>query len=816
MPSISALNSALSGLKIAQSNIGLLSSNIANVNTEGYTRKTQEQSTVIVAGKGQGVLAAKVERTVNAFLQRELYDQRAVAKNYETKQAYLQQIQEFHGPAENEAAISNQIGRLKESFQALANDPSKEYLLNDVYQQAKQTVDKIHGFSDLITRLRNDAQNEMKRITESVDALSAQIADLNLQIKGLANLERSTADLEDQRDVAINKMAEYVDISYYERTDKVIVVQTQYGTPLADEQPHTMHFNPTSIGAVTSYPATVAAIRIDDPVTGVNLTDQKGLGGQLGALIELRDTILPSYQAQMDELSYRLAERMDSQGLRLFSLSNEALPLDDPTQTKPLGYAGFSQEIVVNPDIVADKTLIRSGTNGNTVSVGSAEQVRKIVDFGFGNTAYQQATSTFDMSATTNAGISGTKAIQSYGALANHADITPPTNNTFRIQVGAGAPVNITIGAADTANDLVNTINASFPDLASLGPNGNLHLNATDDLVISDVNIGTAGLTALGLAAGTTPVTNVDTLHNLLGLSSRARVVGTTNVRELGALASSDYINPEVGAGGNDTFTIQLGAGAPTSFEIAPGASANTLVGNINAVYPGLAQVGPNGNLVLTSLQPITIGDVNLGTQGLAELGLTTGTTNPVDPSFTLQLGIREPVTIDIPSTDTPTELLTKLNAIDGITADLSIPEGFLRIRPTEGGDIILTDGPGNPLAQMGVTVSNIAHTAFNSANVGPNGSVSETGISTSDNLIDYSTQAVSKQSQDASNIDSRITAEQIYRDTLQRRIEDESGVNIDEEMANLVQMQNNYAASAKAIQVIEEMFQTLLSSVLR
>jgi flagellar hook-associated protein 1 FlgK len=816
MPSVAALNSALSGLKIAQSNIGLLSSNIANVNTEGYTRKTQEQSTLIAGGQGQGVFAGVVDRAINSFIQRELFDQRAVAANFETKQLYFQQIQEFHGPAENQAAISNQLGQLKESFQALADDPSKEYLVNDVYLQASQTVDKMHQFSDLITRLRNDAQNEMQQIANSTNALSAQIADLNIQIKALANVNQSTATLEDQRDIAIAQIAEYVDISYYERTDKVVVVQTQIGTPLADDIAHTLEFNPTSIGPVTSYPNSVEAIRVDDPVTGVNLTDQATLGGKLGALIELRDTTLPSYQAQLDELAFRTAERMDSQGLRLFSYSDESLPLDNPNETKPLGYAGFAREITINPDIVANKDLIRSGTNGNIVSIGSSEQVRKIVDFAFSDVAYQQATSTFDLTATTNAGISGTQIINNYGALDTHPDITIGANDTFSIQIGAAPAVNIAITAGQTADDLVNTINASFPDLAALGPNGNLYLNADDTLAIADVNLCTAGLSALGLTAGTTNVATVDTLHNLLGIASRVQEVGDTDIAEMGALSSSDYINPVLGVGGNDTFSIQIGSGTPVDIEITTGASANTLVGIINTAHPGLAQLGPNGNLILTSLQSITVADVNLGVQGVEELGLKIGTIQPTDPSFTIQLGNREPVTIDITSTDTPSSFLAKINAIDGVEARTTIPDGFLEILPSEGGDIILTDGPSNPLAQMGVTVGNIAHTAFNTTNVGPNASVSETGISTSNNIIDYGVQIVSKQSQDAANVDSRIQTEQIYRDSLQKQIDDESGVNIDEEMAALVQIQNNYAAAAKAIQVIEELFQTLLSSVLR
>jgi hypothetical protein len=467
----------------------------------------------------------------------------------------------------------------------------------------------------------------------------------------------------------------------------------------------------------------------------------------------------------------------------------------------------------VNPDIVADKSLIRTGTTGNTIPVGSNELIRKIVDFTFGENAFQQGTSTFDLTSVTNAGISGTSILTSYGTLDTHPAINPGTNDTFSIQLGAGAPANITITAGQTAADLVSTMNASFPDLAALGPNGNLYLNSTQDITIGDVNLGAAGLDAIGISAGTVPVANVETLFDQLGLSSRARVIGTTDLVELGVLDGSDYINPVPAIPNRDTFQLSIGGGAPTNVTINLGDTVNDLVNTINTTYPGLASLGPNGNLVMSSLESIAITDVNLGTIGLAELGLVAGTTQTNLPSFTVQVGNKVPVQIDILSTDTNVELLSKLNAIDGIDAQYTIPDGFLQITPTEGGDITVNDGTSNPLAQMGLTVANVAHTAFNATNVGPGGTLSGTGISIGLGLVEYSAEAISKQSQDAAIIETTITAEQVYRDSLQRRLSDNSGVNIDEELANLIQIQNNYAASAKAIQAIEEMFNTLLAS---
>lgn len=806
---IAALNSALSGLRIAQSNINLISNNIANVNTVGYTRKTQQQQALVIDNRGVGVVAQDIQRAVDKFLQREVLDQIGVTSALQTRARYLQQIQEFHGPAENEYAISNQLGKLKDAFQNLANDPGKEYLLNEAFTEATETVDKFHEFSDLLTRLRNDAQNEMDQIVQNINALTEHIANLNQQIKAAFAVNKPIADLEDQRDIAMNELADYIDISYYERSDKTIVVQTQQGSVIADELPRKLHFNPATIGPTMYYPDSVAAIRIEDPVTGTNITDQENLGGKLGSLTELRDQTLPRYQAQMDEMAYRMAQRFDSQGLRLFSLSNQSIPIDDPTLDPPNGYAGFARSIRVNPAVVDDRTLIRSGTTGNVVAAGSAEVLRKIVDFTFGDIAYQQAAGTTDISGAATARVFGTVNISNLATLDADPNIVPGTSDTFSIQLGAGAAVDIVIGAGDTAADLVNTINASFPGMASL-ENGKLLLTANDDITIADVNLGAGGMAALGLSAGTVNLTDSDRLFNELNIAGRARIVGDSNIAELGALDSSEYIE----SGLYDTFQLTVGDFTPVDIVIGAGDTLNDLVTTINTAFPGLAQAGPNGNLVLTSTQSIGITNVNLGPNGLAELGLSAGTIQPENPSFTLQLGNLPPVPIDIAPTDTSTDLLAKINAIDGITATLTTPDGYLQITPDEGGDIVLVDGLNGPLTTMGVQMSNIGHTAFKSSSVGPGGTL-ETNIGSATTLINYVTQAVSQQSQDAANTDTVLTSEITYRDTLSRRLQDESGVNIDEEMAMLVQLQNNYAAAAKAIQVVEEMFAQLMATVL-
>ena len=57
---ISALNAALSGLRVSQQQINVISNNVSNASTPGYTRKLLPQSSVVVEGVTNSVRAENI------------------------------------------------------------------------------------------------------------------------------------------------------------------------------------------------------------------------------------------------------------------------------------------------------------------------------------------------------------------------------------------------------------------------------------------------------------------------------------------------------------------------------------------------------------------------------------------------------------------------------------------------------------------------------------------------------------------------------------------------------------------------------------
>jgi flagellar hook-associated protein 1 FlgK len=99
----------------------------------------------------------------------------------------------------------------------------------------------------------------------------------------------------------------------------------------------------------------------------------------------------------------------------------------------------------------------------------------------------------------------------------------------------------------------------------------------------------------------------------------------------------------------------------------------------------------------------------------------------------------------------------------------------------------------------------------FSDTGLGPDGSVS-TDLPPKSSLAQYSREIVAFQSNERSNMTNLLKGETTYRDSLSNRINDMSGVNLDQEVSLLIQLQQTYGANARVITTTNQMFEDLLS----
>lgn len=305
-----AMRAAISGMQTAQTAMSVTSSNIANANTDGYTKKTANISSIAVDGVGGGVQVDSVTRTVNDYLLRNLRDMTSSLGTATINDQYYSNMQNLFGTPDSSSSLSAQLTTLGNDIQALSLNPQSTSAQQQVVLDAQAVTNYLNSSSTQIQALRNQANQNIGDLTTTVNQSLDNIAKLNQQIaQGIAT-NQPVGDLQDQRDREINTVADAMNISYFTRPTGEVVLFTGSGQSLVDGSTVShLSYSPTSsMNATISYPGGgISPITVD----GKDITtDIKS--GRLSALINQRDTVLPNLASQFDAVAQGLMTSMNA------------------------------------------------------------------------------------------------------------------------------------------------------------------------------------------------------------------------------------------------------------------------------------------------------------------------------------------------------------------------------------------------------------------------------------------------------------------------------------------------------------------------
>jgi flagellar hook-associated protein 1 FlgK len=319
----SAIGSAISGLNASQAGLDLVSRNIANAGTAGYTRKVQQVSNAIVGGEGIGVTQLAATRNVNSFLQQQIRTESASTSRLNVYSDFLSRVDAMFGQPDSSSSVASAVTTLETNLQAVATTPDDPSARQAFLNAASNMASKLNSMSSQLQGMRLEAEQNISTLVDTANSALKSIADVNQQIAQRQASGLSVADLQDQRDIAVDTLSKLMDIKTVARDDGTISVFTGGGQLLLDKQPVKLVFDErTSIDANSSYnidpsKRTVGTITLQSGTTSVDLIASGAFrSGAIAGYIEMRDKVLPQAQAQLDELASQLA----------LSLSQETVP----------------------------------------------------------------------------------------------------------------------------------------------------------------------------------------------------------------------------------------------------------------------------------------------------------------------------------------------------------------------------------------------------------------------------------------------------------------------------------------------------------
>jgi flagellar hook-associated protein 1 FlgK len=299
-----------------QVQLAVTSANISNADTVGYTEKTANQVAVTNGGAGAGTAITGIEGGVNAFLLKSLVGAISDLGAANTKNNYLDQLQTLYGSTQGSSdagtSLGNTLAAMEAAISTLANTPDSASLQANAVGSLDAVASQLRDTSSGIQSLRGSAD---QNIATSIGDLNKQlqlIGSLNVQIEQATATGQPTADLADQRSTALQSVASSLPVSYFTTSNGSLQVYTTSGQALVDNGVHTLSYTPAaSVTASTAYSSTPASGFGGIMVNGVDITSQIG-SGSIGTLVNLRDTVLPGAQSQLDELASQLETTLNA------------------------------------------------------------------------------------------------------------------------------------------------------------------------------------------------------------------------------------------------------------------------------------------------------------------------------------------------------------------------------------------------------------------------------------------------------------------------------------------------------------------------
>ena len=340
----SIFNTASSSIVAQRIALEVTGENIANVNTPGYSRQRANLETAPVTTTngfplGNGVIAATVQRFYDASLQKNLLFNNSLLSNNQTRQSSLQQIE----PVFNELT-SDGLGKAMQNFfdswQGLSANPAGVPERQTVLARAQLLIDNFQQANDSLRSIQTNATRALDGITNDITDKARSIASLNDQITQLEMGGGDSAnELRDQRDLLVLELSKKAGISFTEEKDSSLTITLSSGNLLVQGNKYaTVYTAPSNLATSAPDPNTVVpntkifitAIGNPPPVSNVAVnTDITSLvggpqnaQGEIGAMLEIRDTTVPGYLAKLDELAYNLADQVNIQHKQGWNLNN--------------------------------------------------------------------------------------------------------------------------------------------------------------------------------------------------------------------------------------------------------------------------------------------------------------------------------------------------------------------------------------------------------------------------------------------------------------------------------------------------------------
>jgi flagellar hook-associated protein 1 len=362
----SVLNTAKQAILSNLTAINVTGSNIANVNTPGYTRLNPVFNAVGTnstssGGNQVGVEISEIQRVYDKYLEAQIVTQDAAVGSATARNDLLTQIEGVLNESTGNG-ISDALSQFWSAWDDLSANPSGESE-RSVLVSAAQNLTYV--FNQRAEELNTIQYNTNETIAGDVEKLNGYLSDmsaLNAEIVRIESSGGSASALRDSRSTLLGNISSIIDINYVEQSDgSLYIYLPENGKTLVEGSKNwQLAVQPNSSNS------NLNDIVFTDNTSSLLNDDIKG--GELGGLLEIRDVTLPAYIDELNQTASSIVNKVNAQHMAGYDQDGNigSLFFDETTEAKDMKV----YDAIVNDtrNIAASSTVNADGDNATAMA----------------------------------------------------------------------------------------------------------------------------------------------------------------------------------------------------------------------------------------------------------------------------------------------------------------------------------------------------------------------------------------------------------------------------------------------------------------
>ncbi|MEE9338735.1 MAG: flagellar hook-associated protein FlgK [Methylococcaceae bacterium] len=469
------LGIAVSGLMAFQRSIETTSHNIANVNTEGYSRQRVELDTRApnYSGGGyvgSGVNITNIARSYDQFVNGQLRSSTAAFGEVDSFKSFASQVDNLLG--DPSTGMEPAIEGFFKAANDVANDPSSITARAVMIDEANGLSHRFSVVNGRMEELRDQVNSDVKSTVKTINSYTKAIADLNKDISsalGRANGEQQPNDLMDKRDLVLTKLSELVDITVLPQVSGMASVVMKNGQPLVmDAQEYKLgtqgnEFDPTKLEITL------------EPISGPpQIITQQLSGGKLTGTVRFRDEILDPAQQKLGAIAAAIA-------MELNEVHKDGYDLDGNLGDPLFKFSGLNEVPALSVTSNTGTATLTAAFGNNSANLDTSDYLLKYDATGYSLTRMSDD-SVIPLTATGSPAIlTATNPSDKLPGITLEIDSTPNVGDQFFIRPSYRAAANLTVNVTDPRT--IAAASSLAPDGVTALPGDNRNMLKLADLM---------------------------------------------------------------------------------------------------------------------------------------------------------------------------------------------------------------------------------------------------------------------------------------------------------------------------------------------